>query len=181
MSISGVTGVCGRLFIGTGGAWGIIDSLFNLRASVGLIVLAPSPVAWWGIADALLFAEEDGVPVRPPDRPGVLDGLVEDDLVGSGVLEGTKSSLLASLLAGWRDFAFKLLELVDSCRLPCRADGPFESFSAVAFRAPMLGLLRGGGATFSEASGATNVPGPIDLRGARGAGLLLLLKALGGN
>ena len=30
---------------GTGGAFGITDSLFNLRASVGLTVLAAKPVA----------------------------------------------------------------------------------------------------------------------------------------
>lgn len=48
---------------GKGGACGIIESRFNLRASVGLIVLAPSPVAWCGMTDMRLFADEEVVPV----------------------------------------------------------------------------------------------------------------------
>lgn len=66
-------------FAGIGGACGIIDNRFSLRASVGLIVLAPSPVAWCGITDILLLVEEEGVPVRAQDFPGVLVALVEDD------------------------------------------------------------------------------------------------------
>ena len=52
----GVGGVCG-----IGGGSGIIDILFNLRASVGLIVRAARPVAWalFGIIDNLLL--DDGV------------------------------------------------------------------------------------------------------------------------
>lgn len=64
---------------GSGGAWGIIDNRFSLCASVGLMVRAPSPVAWCGIRDILLFAEEDGVPVRAEDFPGVREGLIEGD------------------------------------------------------------------------------------------------------
>lgn len=49
---------------GIGGGLGIIDILFSLRASVGLIVRAAKPVAWalFGRIDCLLF--EDGVVVR---------------------------------------------------------------------------------------------------------------------
>ena len=50
-----VGGVCGK-----GGGFGIRDKRFILRASVGLIVLAPNPDAWPGICDILLF--EPGVP-----------------------------------------------------------------------------------------------------------------------
>lgn len=44
---------------GIGGALGIIDILFILRASVGLMVRAASPVAWalLGIMDSLLLDE----------------------------------------------------------------------------------------------------------------------------
>jgi hypothetical protein len=49
---------------GMGGALGIMDILFILRASVGLTVLAPRPVAWLpGIIDNRLA--EDGVLVPP--------------------------------------------------------------------------------------------------------------------
>ena len=83
---------------GTGGACGIIDKRFNLRASVGLIVLAPSPVAWCGSTDILLFVEEDRAPVRTQDFPGVREVLVKDEGERSGVREGDKKSLLFSRL-----------------------------------------------------------------------------------
>lgn len=64
-----------------------MDSLFSLRASVGLIVLAPSPEMWWAV-DWRLLADEDGVVVR---CAGVLPGerawLIGID-VGSGVGSG---------------------------------------------------------------------------------------------
>ena len=44
---------------GIGGGFGIMDILFSLRASVGLIVRAPKPVAWAvpGIIEILLLDE----------------------------------------------------------------------------------------------------------------------------
>jgi hypothetical protein len=45
---------------GPPGAFGFIDNLLSLRASVGLIVLAPSPEIWWAV-DWRLLADEDGV------------------------------------------------------------------------------------------------------------------------
>ena len=44
---------------GTGGGFGIIDIRFKRRVSVGLIVRAPSPVAWAlpGITESLLLDE----------------------------------------------------------------------------------------------------------------------------
>ena len=72
-------GGCGIPVAGRGGACGIMESRFSRRASVGLIVLAPSPVAWCGIAEILLLAEEDGVPVRPEGFPGVREAIVDGD------------------------------------------------------------------------------------------------------
>jgi len=61
---------------GVGGAtgpperFGFIDSRFSLRASVGLIVLAPSPDMWCAV-DCRLLADEEGVCVRcAGDLPG---------------------------------------------------------------------------------------------------------------
>jgi hypothetical protein len=65
----GVNGACG-----IGGRGGAIDSRFNLRASVGLIVRAPNPP--WCIVDCLLLPlPDDGVGprcavVRPGEDPG---------------------------------------------------------------------------------------------------------------
>lgn len=73
-----VGGVCG-----SGGGCCNIDNRFALRASVGLIVLAPSPVAWfpWGIPGItdILFAEDEGVVVTLPFcRPGDFPAKDED-------------------------------------------------------------------------------------------------------
>ena len=60
----GVGGACEMRFCGRGGAGGMMDIRFNLRASVGLIVRAPSPVACAGITDIRRFAPP-GVTVLP--------------------------------------------------------------------------------------------------------------------
>jgi hypothetical protein len=72
--------------LGMGGGFCKMDSRFALRASVGLTVLAPSPVAWDapigmpGITD-IRFAAEDGVVVpRPFCRPGDRPAKEEDRL-----------------------------------------------------------------------------------------------------
>lgn len=46
---------------GIGGGFGIMDILFNMRASVGLIVRAPRPVAWAlpGMIDTLLLLDDE--------------------------------------------------------------------------------------------------------------------------
>lgn len=68
---------------GIGGALGAIDILFARRASVGLIVRAPSPVAWGGITEARLEAEE-GVTAAPEVfLTGLRTALVEFDRVWS--------------------------------------------------------------------------------------------------
>ena len=66
---------------GIGGAGCNIDNLFNLRASVGLIVRAPSPVACAGITD-IRFAEDDGVfAVLSADLPGDRVAVTDNELV----------------------------------------------------------------------------------------------------
>jgi hypothetical protein len=79
---------------GIGGAWKV-DIRFARLASVGLTVLAPSPVAWDaavgipGMTDIRL-AEDDGVDVpRPLGLPGDLVAN-EADLVWSGVIVGVE-------------------------------------------------------------------------------------------
>jgi hypothetical protein len=55
---------------GPPGAFGFIDNLFSLRASVGLIVLAPRPEMWCAV-DWRLLEEEEGVCARwAGDLPG---------------------------------------------------------------------------------------------------------------
>ncbi len=61
----GVGGVCG-----IGGAFCMIDSLFSLRASVGLIVRAPSPVACAGMTDRRLAAADGVLVLLSAERPG---------------------------------------------------------------------------------------------------------------
>lgn len=57
--------------------FGFIDSLFSLRASVGLIVLAPRPDMWCAV-DWRLLADEDGVWVRcAGERPGDREKFME--------------------------------------------------------------------------------------------------------
>jgi hypothetical protein len=75
---------------GMGGAGGIIDMRFILRASVGLIVRAPRPVAW-GIMDIRLLAEDDGVlPAPTAFFTGVRRAFVEEDLECSSPPDGIK-------------------------------------------------------------------------------------------
>ena len=82
--IADISGCVGGVF-GIGGTPCKIDIRFALRASVGLTVLAPSPVACDdvgipGITDIRL-AEDDGVFVpRPLLRPGDLPAK-DDDLL----------------------------------------------------------------------------------------------------
>ena len=78
---SGGSSACGGGGVyGIGGGFGIMDILFNLRASVGLIVRAPRPVACAlpGMIDILLLLDD-----------GVVDswkfGLAGDLLVLTGV------------------------------------------------------------------------------------------------
>lgn len=81
-----VGGVCG-----IGGAVGATDIRFSRRASVGLIVRAPSPVACGGITEARLEADE-GVATAPEGfLTGVRTALVELDRVWSMAPEAVRN------------------------------------------------------------------------------------------
>lgn len=81
----GVGGVCG-----IGGTPWKADNLFNLRASVGLIVRAPRPVACTGNTDSRLADEEGVFVLLPADLPGDLAPPTDDELVWSGVIDGVE-------------------------------------------------------------------------------------------
>lgn len=96
--------------LGIGGGPCRVDKRFARLASVGLIVLAPRPVACDvdvgipGIID-IRFADEDGVDVPLPlGRPGDLDAK-DEDLLWSGVKFAVDTGG-GCLGGGWRDFAF---------------------------------------------------------------------------
>lgn len=102
---------------GMGGGPCSIDSLFALFASVGLTVLAPSPVACEepgnpGITD-ILFADEEGVVVPLPFAlPGDLPAK-EADLLCSGVLVETVKCVCPFLEGGCKDFVFAARDAVN--------------------------------------------------------------------
>jgi hypothetical protein len=85
-------------FCGSGGAGGMMDMRFNLRASVGLIVRAPSPVAC--AMDIRRFVPP-GVTVRPGVvlPPGVRFGVLapEGERLWSGVRDGVSRSFTTRL------------------------------------------------------------------------------------
>ena len=84
----GVGGVCG-----IGGGFGIMDILFNLRASVGLIVRAPKPVACAlpGIIETLLLLDDGVLDNGKFGLAGDLAVLTGVDGVCSGVPLGVKN------------------------------------------------------------------------------------------
>ncbi len=97
VSACGVGGVNG-----SGGGFGIMDILFSLRASVGLIVRAPRPVACAlpGMIETLLLLDEGvfdngklGLAGDLPALPGVEGGC-------SGVPVGVKNCSCTSILLG---------------------------------------------------------------------------------
>lgn len=84
-----VGGVCGM-----GGAGGAMDIRFMRRASVGLMVRAPKPVAC-GMTDIRLEDEQEDVGVVAVGFPvvfltGVRTALVEDDRLWSEVPDAVK-------------------------------------------------------------------------------------------
>lgn len=85
---------CGVVGVwGIGGALGMIDILFILRASVGLMVRAPRPVACGAITDILLLDNGEFVP-GPVDLPGERPALIDAGLDRSGLAgEADKMSL----------------------------------------------------------------------------------------
>ena len=161
------------------GGLGFIDNRLSLRASVGLIVLAPRPEIC-GAVDCRLLDEEEGVCVRwAGDLPGERKGME----AGSGVMDETAKCPGCSLDGGWKDFAFAVrvaalgnlgtpvaefrLELSGSRRMPLFNEGerpmPVEAGASPPPRPAMSCRLSNGA--------VGKVPGPTLLRGARAAGL----------
>jgi hypothetical protein len=85
---------------------GFMESLFSLRASVGLMVLAPSP-EMCGAADCRLLEEEEGVCVRcaAGDRPGERLWLIGIELRSAAVIDAPAYPACC-LDGGCNDFAF---------------------------------------------------------------------------
>lgn len=173
--------------LGMGGAPCIMDIRFILLASVGLTVLAPSPVAWDaeggipGITDKRL-ADDDGVEVpRPVGRPG--DRTANDaDRVCSGVMVGVERSACPCLEGGCIDFA--LAALAVARRAPSVAafpvgprlalpEKPASERLLVEMLDAKLGRLLCAGLV---AISPSVTPGPIDLR----AGLVPFVPETGG-
>lgn len=82
-----------------------MDSRLSLRASVGLMVLAPRPDMWCAV-DWRLLADDDGVCVRcAGDLPGERLWFSES-MVESGVDVDADRSVEACFEGGCSDFAF---------------------------------------------------------------------------
>lgn len=147
-----------------------------LLASVGLIVLAPSPVAWLppGMTDIRLFDDpEPGA--LPLARLGDLPAK-DSDLLWSGVIDCTVRFAWVCRAGGWRDLAFAAREVVRP-RAELSLKFPPEP---VLIRADISGICarpwvaedvldvklgrRLGSAL--EPKSVSMMPGPIDLRGA---------------
>ena len=167
-----------------------MDILFNRRASVGLMVLAPNPVAM-----DCLRPFPPGVVVRP-GVPLLLFGVVwitvEVFRGPSGVFDGVRRSLEERFMGASPGRALIVLGDLDPFRLlpPLLSKTPIDIIepllSALDFRplvyVPLYMSLA------SETSGGRKVPGPIDFLGAFavvaavvGAGGGALLNAFGGN
>jgi hypothetical protein len=85
-------------------AFGFMESLRNLRASVGLMVLAPRP-EMCGAVDCLLLDEDEGVCDRcAGDLPGERAWL-RGKVPWSGVIVDTVRCPGRCLGGGWKDFA----------------------------------------------------------------------------
>lgn len=81
---------------------------FMRRASVGLIVRAPKPVAWCGTTDMRLEDEEGVVTVElDVSLTGVRTALVEEERVWSVAPAAVKWVTRGSRGAGWKDLALR--------------------------------------------------------------------------
>jgi hypothetical protein len=151
-----VGGVCG-----IGGAPGAIDIRFSLRASVGLIVRAPSPVACGGITEARLEVEEGVATVLEGALTGVRTALVEFERVWSMAPEAVKNGPRGSLGLGWNDFALRFRTEDGTLASDSGSRGRrklfVEAASVLALRALRLARL-------AEALVGANAPELIDLR-----------------
>ena len=71
----------------------IMDNLFIRRASVGLMVRAPSPVAWAGTIEKRFAAEAGCAMLHAGDLADERAVVVDGDRGGSGVMVGFEGSL----------------------------------------------------------------------------------------
>lgn len=106
----GMGSACAGGVYGIGCAWGAVDIRFSRRASVGLMVRAPRPVATGGMTETRLDADDDGVVVLPAVcLTGVRTALVEEDREWSVVPDAVRRPSRGSLGGGWNDLAFIFL------------------------------------------------------------------------
>lgn len=127
-SACGVVGVWG-----TGGALGMIDILFILRASVGLMVRAPRPVACGAITDILLLDDGEFVP-GPVDLPGERPALIDAGLDRSGVAGEVDRSSLSNCGGASKDLALMSRFAVSSLGVLIFAPSPLpEDFLLVSW------------------------------------------------
>jgi hypothetical protein len=155
-----------------------MESLLSLRASVGLMVLAPSP-DMCGAVDWRLLEVEDGVCDRcAGDLPGErawFRGMEP----GSGVMDETARCPACCLEGGWKDFAlavrvgFRSLgtAVVMGMRFPDRVSRRLPLFNEGA--RPSVGTVLSLASLFISCRSKLFVgiiPGPTLFRGARAAG-----------
>lgn len=144
-----------------------MDSLFNRRASVGLMVRAPRP-DMWGAVDWRLLPEDEGVCVRcAGDLPGDRAWLMGMD-AGSGVETDAGRCPGCCLKGGWSDFAFAVRVVFGSLGTP---EVVLRFEESVSRRLPLVNegaRTNEGGVPSTLFVGIT--PGPMLFRGARAAG-----------
>lgn len=139
------------------------------------MVRAPSPVAWGGITEARLEAEEGVVAAAPAGfLIGVLTVLVEDDRVWSTAPDAVKNGPGGSRGLGWNDFAFRFRTddgTLLSSRLASGSRGRRKLLDSVRVVSVLiLRALRL--ARLADAFVGANAPELIDLREPREAVLV---------
>jgi hypothetical protein len=159
-----------------------IDIRFALRVSVGLIVRAPRPVAWPGMADARLLAADKLPGLLPPGRGD--RGMLVNDLVRSGVrlIVSAETFVKLTLGGGCIDFALDALDAVkflvsppNPNRLPPSMEERADPGTVLSEFEAILGLLARC-AVLLAYSVVSKAPGPTDFLG----GLPMLLFETGG-
>lgn len=152
-----------------------MDSLLSLRASVGLIVRAPSP-DMCGAVDCRLLDEDEGVYDRcaAGDLPGEREWSKGMEL-GSGLIETVRWPGCC-FEGGCRDFAFALRAVVGSLGTPVVVVLRFVESGSRLFPLFSEGARPSVGIVLSFASLSISklfvgsIPGPTLFLGARAAG-----------
>lgn len=143
-----------------------MDIRFMRRASVGLMVRAPRPVAW-GTMD-IRFAVDEGVVAVPVVLlPGVRGRLAGDRaLLASPGVSRDPCCCWVSRDRGCRDFAFieRVARFVDVGCVFCVRSRKCEVLSTLGFRVEILGRRF---VVVSLRVSVGKIPGPMDLRGGR--------------